>query len=84
MPNSGICEKSPQFQHLAASLGFIKKIEKVAIGVRNLIKNIDYAHLSPLFAIYRLNLGYSNREDFVIYFSSISIFLFGTKDMFPS
>ena len=28
MPNSGICEKSPQFQHLAASLGFIKKIEK--------------------------------------------------------
>ena len=38
MPNSGICEKSPQFQHLAASLGFIKKIEKVAIGVRNLIK----------------------------------------------
>lgn len=25
MPNSGICEKNPQFQHLAASLGFIEK-----------------------------------------------------------
>ena len=59
-------------------------LKKVAISVRNLIKNIDYAHLSPLFAFYRLNLGYSNREDFVIYFNSISIFLFGTKDMFPS
>jgi|GEM_PF-4317879 len=45
---------------------------------------MDFAHLSPLFAIYRLNLGYSNRVDFVTYFNSTSIFLFGKKDMLTS
>ena len=71
MPNSGICEKSPQFQHLAASLGFIKKIEKVAISVRNLIKKHRFRTPIATFCCLPAKLGSETQPNWVTNHSQI-------------